>query len=955
MRVSYCRPLIFLAALALLALPTRAWAIGEVTGRIGGVVTIAGTSDGLAGVQLTASSKALIGPPRTTTTTDDGSYTFQDLPPGRYELTVRMEGFAPILQKNIIVNAGDRAPVDIHLQVQTTPQENQTYQIIEKINPILNPDSAAAVTVIKNEQITRAPTFRQEKGIAQYTPGVNQGTDRAQVRGGMGRFNRYLVDGLDLTDVTAGAFGSSSGLVNLDSIEQFVIEVGAMDAEYNSLGLVQNMITKSGGNKFTVDMSAIIQPTALSQGQVRYPTGTPLINGQLLYDDRPVVARDFYSANVNIGGPIVKDKLWFFTSFQFNWNRVTNNIPAVPWYPGLQNPYDRYVDQSLYIGRGKLTWQATASTRVSVSYSFDRNYIGNALASSAIGANPLTYAPEGERQVIRGGDWGALLIDSALTPKLLFQLQTGLSYKSNLEDSQLMMGGRPDRLTPSHTLNTADSFTNLNYINSNRDWNEERKWNFQFAPSLMYTAQGLGGTHNFKGGMQFAYQRYDHNVGANGGMKYTDSVPGGAYPPVPCDPTNPSSFGSCNQREFYPDSVPQNGQPGPGWSTTAQAINLGFFLQDRFVFQRYLTIVPGMRVDMGMLYNTDGTRIATLVGYGPRLSLVYDLLHDRSTLITAHYGRHNDIGNAGIADRGNPSQISVLQRWSAGTQTFEDAQRRGGAGSQLFAKEVDPPKVDEVAVGLHREIFPLTVAGIDYTYRRYSNLWINREINQIWDPAGTRVIGYANGTPQRLFEAGTPDDAQRNYHGLDFWLRGTPGNFDVVASYTLSYLTGTVIDYFDNQGYGYNPRLTQLFNGDLPGNYRHYLKALMNYRFDFGLTLGTRVQFLTGAPQWKVYRSPDDQSFSFYRSPRGSDPGARVNDPTGWTEFKLPDQFIVDIQIAYSLEKLTKQRIDILAMLFNALSIATPFQIENRDGAAFGTVTRRNDNIFAELVVRYRY
>jgi hypothetical protein len=88
-------------------------------------------------------------------------------------------------------------------------------------------------------------------------------------------------------------------------------------------------------------------------------------------------------------------------------------------------------------------------------------------------------------------------------------------------------------------------------------------------------------------------------------------------------------------------------------------MNLGVFLQDRYTLKRWLTLVPGMRFDTGCCLTTKGAKLGTLLGYGPRLSFVYDLFHDRTTLLSAHYGRHNDIGNAYIADRGNPFQRSI--------------------------------------------------------------------------------------------------------------------------------------------------------------------------------------------------------------------------------------------------------------------------------------------------------
>ena len=66
------------------------------------------------------------------------------------------------------------------------------------------------------------------------------------MRGGLSRYTRYLVDGLDTSDIVTGGISSP---MNFDAVEQFSLFTGAMDAEYNSLGLVQNMVTL-GGNKF---------------------------------------------------------------------------------------------------------------------------------------------------------------------------------------------------------------------------------------------------------------------------------------------------------------------------------------------------------------------------------------------------------------------------------------------------------------------------------------------------------------------------------------------------------------------------------------------------------------------------------------------------------------------------------------------------------------------------------
>ena len=916
----------------LLLLPQRLWAIGEVTGRLGGVITIDGTKDGLAGVPVVVRSRQLLGGSRTIDTGDDGSYLFQSLPPGTYELEAKIEGFSPVEQRGIVVVAGQLAVVDVVLRIGVM---TETKKIIEKRNPVLNPESAVSTTTLDNQKVARTPVFRQVQAISQLAAGVGPGSTPS-VRGGLSRYTRFLVDGLDTSDIVTGGLSSP---MNFDAVEQYNLFTGAMDAEYNSLGLVQNMVTRSGGNQFSLDASVVIQPTAFNL-RTRYAAQLPQQNQALTYDDRDPPVRDFYSVNANVGGPIVRDRLWFFTSFQFNYNKALTTVPPFPWL-GVTEDTDRFRDTYTYLGRAKLTWQITTATRLSLSFNLDRNFVTNA-------AQQNTLAQEAERKTGRGGEWLVLLFDSALSSKWLFQMQAGFTTKRSTEDTMATgPDGLPDHLTPSHSLRTQDQFNGVTYLNSASGWNDETKYRVQVDPTFLYSSMGFLGMHNVKFGAQFAYMSYRHNVGIAGGRNYVDSIPG-----TPCNPQDPNTHASCSQVNEYPESFPQDGVAGSGFTTTADAVNLGFFAQDRLTIKRYLTVVPGFRLDLGVLRDYEGNRLGTLVGYGPRLSLVYDLLHDRSTLLSAHYGRHNDVGNTFIADRGNPQQLMIQKNWDNASKSFLERNRSGGSGGQLFSEQVLPPSLDEFSAGIRREVIPELVVGTDYTFRSYSNMWANSEVNQIWDPAGTRIVGYASGERRKIFVAETPEDAQRRYHGLDLWAQGNPGNWSIVASYTLAFTDGTVSDYFSEDRW--NPRLNPLFYGPMSDNYRHTLKGAIDYTFGFGLTVSTRLQFRTGAPQWRVFTNPEDASFTLYRSPRGTSTGSKVNDPATWAEFKLPDQFIADLQFVYNFQKLTGQRIDLMLFLFNVLGAGTPFSMEQRNGASFGTIRSRGDNLNAQIIIRYR-
>ena len=93
--------------------------------------------------------------------------------------------------------------MDVNLSVLTEAAAAQTYEIVEKSNPVLNPDSAQSVAVITAEKAAQTPIFHQVEGMAQQVAGVGPG-NRPSTRGGLQRHGKFYVDGLDTTDITDG-------------------------------------------------------------------------------------------------------------------------------------------------------------------------------------------------------------------------------------------------------------------------------------------------------------------------------------------------------------------------------------------------------------------------------------------------------------------------------------------------------------------------------------------------------------------------------------------------------------------------------------------------------------------------------------------------------------------------------------------------------------------------------
>ena len=127
-----------LLLLGLLFLPARALAIGENTGSLGGYVSGQGNERWPGRHSAVAKVQAADRRHAGKVTSDDGSYTFVNLPPGTYELSVKLEGFVPYRQLGIVINAGSRSEVDVALELATSPEMNERTTIVEK-NPVLKP------------------------------------------------------------------------------------------------------------------------------------------------------------------------------------------------------------------------------------------------------------------------------------------------------------------------------------------------------------------------------------------------------------------------------------------------------------------------------------------------------------------------------------------------------------------------------------------------------------------------------------------------------------------------------------------------------------------------------------------------------------------------------------------------------------------------------------------------
>src|SRR6266545_2692646 len=295
------RLLIFTTALCLAA--TGVLAQGTQTGTLSGTVK-SGQGDPLPGVTVTISSPALQGQ-RVVTTAVNGDYIARGLPPGDYKVSFTMTGMAAV-ERNIPVTLAGAAKLDVTMEVS---KQTESIRVTGEAAPITATQLGANY---RAEEVNKLPITRTLAGIAANTPGITGGTvianqadphtpnaNQVHINGGQAFDNVFLLDGTDIND---NLFGTAHNLFIEESIAEVQVLTGGISAEYGRFGGgVINAITKSGGNAFSGTFRVDFTNTDWTKK-------TPFEESRNL----PRVDKTNEAYTATLGGPILKDRVWFF-------------------------------------------------------------------------------------------------------------------------------------------------------------------------------------------------------------------------------------------------------------------------------------------------------------------------------------------------------------------------------------------------------------------------------------------------------------------------------------------------------------------------------------------------------------------------------------------------------------------------------------------------------------------
>src|SRR6202041_2946802 len=332
-----------------------------------------------------------------TTSNDSGLYVIPNLPPDSYELTVAFPGFATTVEKGVVLTVGQTANMDVTLRVAT---QNEEVVVTTQVPPI-EPTKTKISQVIDTQQIQDLPiSGRQFTDFALLTAGVATGrsslqstitefeTTRISFAGMRDFSNMITVDGADNVNT---ATGSQRSTPPQESVQEFRVVNNAFGAEYGrALGGIVNIVTKSGGNQLHGSIYDYLQSNATDARSLLQPA-----------PDAYVLRQNQFGAA--LGGPIKKDKIFFFTNYEGQRRAESPTFPGVLYQNlDLINAAKTALGiapENLNIlktkdndyGIAKLDYQLNASNHLSLRYNIEdgrdlNELVGSTLDGGGIGA-----------------------------------------------------------------------------------------------------------------------------------------------------------------------------------------------------------------------------------------------------------------------------------------------------------------------------------------------------------------------------------------------------------------------------------------------------------------------------------------------------------------------------------------------------------------------------------------
>jgi hypothetical protein len=670
-------------------------ALAQGTSVLLGNVVDTTTKQPVADVVVTATSPNLQGE-QVVVTDAKGAYRIPQLPPGVYTLRFEKGDYKPYSRDNITL----RLDYSVRMNVELIPESALTEEmlVVGQAPTVDIGSTSTGVNVsssfIKNIAVV-APTgkgaaSRSFESLAELAPGANADTYGVSVSGATSPENQYIVDGVSVNDP---GFGINGTPLSVEFIGEVNVISGGYLPEYGrSTGGVVNAVTKSGSNEFHGSVFGNMTPGSLggSATEIRQEAGT--VSGQASLWNLGDIGGE-------LGGPILKDKLWFYVGFapsftRYQLERNLNSIvlgadgnPATDErgftqtqrIPGTQQFY--FADQKSFQYIGKLTYLLNQDHNVSVTVTGTPTSSGG---PGRLSINSATGAPEVDRI---NGEYGAIATQRATN-----SLDTSLKWSSSFLDKRLLLdatagwhhqtlsirasdgtqGGSLQGLagvsnvlwqrSPQHSITEFESLADPSVCDSP---NPEQTPTL--CPVLGYLTGGPGrlddatleryqgkavgtfllnaaGQHVLKAGIDLEQMVYNHTRSLTGRSVLYESADGTYF---------------YDYRQYGYLVAPDQVQIQDAQSPQSKSNAIGGFLQDSWSLFDTATLNVGLRYDSQQLVGGGKTAMVLPNQWSPRLGVIVDPTRSGRMKIYGNFARYYESVPLDMVDRSFPGEPGI--------------------------------------------------------------------------------------------------------------------------------------------------------------------------------------------------------------------------------------------------------------------------------------------------------
>jgi hypothetical protein len=933
----------------------------------------------MAGVPITITSPVMMGS-RTSISNMDGEVLFINLTPGLYTVKAELEGFKTIVLEKIRVSVNTEAVVNVQMviaqieetvtvtgevvEVDTTKATISEYVTADNVEslPVARDfvgylQLAAGVNMIPNSQGRDTPQDPAGKGGLNYLDRGTQGTRGTGKRGS--RDNLYLLDGMDITGLSSQ---TAQLAFNNEVIQEQELMTSGVPAEYGGgKGVVGNVVSKSGGNKLSGSLNIYLQPKGffLPYGGSEYNAAMddPIRDETKLegYEDNK------YDTAFTLGGPVMKDKIWFFLSGQYR--RDKNNFNLSRSASATEEEVD-YLNKR-YSVFGKLTFKLSANDTVNFMYFVDDQAIDGERDNN-------TVKSQQRSQTFNTGVYSGYY-QRVLSDKLLVDFRFGHYWWLWTLASRYPDAGIPDSVIyrpadrpPIYgytfggiTVNAAD----------NKNTRDQFSFNLEWFPANMRIK--LGAQYTIENDLDNLYYEFGENrsslasmlSGITFGEIYDEQLWGRSeydqrllpYLNSHWGPTSASidtnhdgvvsddelravTFTTANEHglNFWRSAMTKTG------ANKVKALRFAGYIMDDWKINEFFSVNAGIRIEDQRYRNSEGGVILDMDPvFLPRLGVIWDIGGKGNHKLTAFYGLFSDpmpfgmIHFAGnISGSVREEQIFLNGDWYTyrirGSAEVRDAVWTPNT-KDSYSREASLTHEIDLGKGL----VMTTQAYIRQDRNIIEDYDLFTYVTNIDPNFSELALTYADFGYPPEGPPGTANyflsnliGAKRNIWGIDFELaKRFKNGSNLVFQYSYKYAEGNSQSdgNADLQGdfVELDPRNPWMM-GPTPGTIPHKIKIFGTWRTKLGLDIGALLYWNNG---WKYTESyvflPGTYNI-YYNWQNSSNP----RDYTKTGQETTPSYYQIDLKFNYRLKLTERVFLDLFLDIYNVTGNQAPFDVQ---------------------------